>query len=47
MQVTSGAIPALIISGFHALSEPIRMQVIALLREKKIPKGNQSKLIAG
>lgn len=36
MQVTSPAIPALIISGFHALSEPIRIRVLELLREREL-----------
>jgi ArsR family transcriptional regulator len=36
MNSTSTAINCLIISGFHALSEPLRMQTIELLRDKEL-----------
>ncbi|MBW4575949.1 MAG: metalloregulator ArsR/SmtB family transcription factor [Aphanothece sp. CMT-3BRIN-NPC111] len=36
MQLAEPTIPALIISGFHALSDPIRMRVLELLREREL-----------
>ncbi len=36
MQITSANTPTKTISGFHALSEPLRLQVIELLREREL-----------
>jgi ArsR family transcriptional regulator len=36
MQTTSTTTPTKTISGFHALSEPLRLQVIELLREREL-----------
>ncbi len=36
MQITSTNIPDKTISGFHALSEPLRLQVLELLREREL-----------
>ena len=36
MQITSTNIPDKTISGFHALAEPLRIQVLELLREQEL-----------
>ncbi len=33
---TSSAVPDVILSGFHALSEPLRIKVLELLREREL-----------
>lgn len=36
MQSTSSTVPDIIISGFHALSEPLRVKVLQILRSREI-----------
>ncbi|MEO1184314.1 MAG: metalloregulator ArsR/SmtB family transcription factor [Cyanobacteria bacterium J06636_27] len=36
MQSTSASVPDVIISGFHALSEPLRVRVLQLLKNREI-----------
>jgi ArsR family transcriptional regulator, arsenate/arsenite/antimonite-responsive transcriptional repressor len=36
MQISSAAIPDLIVAGFHALSEPLRLRVLELLQQREL-----------
>ncbi|MFH7027384.1 MAG: ArsR/SmtB family transcription factor [Heteroscytonema crispum UTEX LB 1556] len=36
MQIPEAATPDLIVSGFHALSEPLRIKVLELLRQREL-----------
>lgn len=36
MKLNSPAAPKLVVSGFHALSDPLRVKVIELLRDKEL-----------